>query len=99
MDGIPPILSSAQSALDSGFSLLNTAAAEVASSAATTGNSMPTSNIPGDDPIVDGMVDTFEARGEVRTGVALLNTFQRITDDLIEMSDPYPRYQHVDLYA
>jgi hypothetical protein len=99
MDGIPPILSSAQSALDSGFSRLNAAAAEVASSAATTGNSTPTSNIPGDDPIVDGMVDTFEARGEVQAGVALLHAFRSMTDDLMEMSDPYPRYQHIDLYA
>ena len=97
MDAIPSILSSARTVLQTGFSRLDKAAAQIAS--ATAGNSTDAPNQPGADPIVNGIVDTFQASGEVGAGVALLNTYQQMTNDLMEMSDPYPRYRHVDLYA
>ena len=79
--------------IGAGFARLDQAGGKIASAAR--GDSSTDGD--GGDPIVDGVVDTFQAREEVGAGVALMNTYQRMTDDLIEMSDPRPRY--VDLYA
>jgi hypothetical protein len=98
MDSIPSVLSSAQSVLNAGFSRLDTAAARVASYSASVANAQDPSSSDGD-PLVSAVVDTIQAREEVGSGVALMNTYQRMTDDLMEMSDPAPRYRHIDLYA
>ncbi|MGN6369759.1 MAG: hypothetical protein ACTHN5_15985 [Phycisphaerae bacterium] len=95
MSAIPSVLSSARTVLDAGFSKLDRAGAKIAS--AVTGQDGGSSN--GGDPIVSGVVDTFEAREDVGAGVALMNTYQRMSDDLIEMSDPRPRSRYIDLYA
>ena len=96
MSAIPSVLSSAQTVLSTGFSRLDKATAQIASST-TSDATDPTA--PAQDPMVNGIVDTFQARAEVDSGVALLHTFQQVTNDLMEMSDPYPRYRHIDLYA
>lgn len=98
MSSIPPVLSSAQTVLNAGFSRLDKAAAQVASYSASVG-SVQDQSPSGEDPLVSAAVDTIQAREEVGSGVALLNTYQRMTDDLMEMSDPSPRYRHIDLYA
>ncbi len=94
MSAIPSVLSSAQTVIGAGYARLDQAGAKIAS--AVKGDLSSDSD---GDPIVGGVVDTFQAREDVGAGVALLNTYQRMTDDLVEMSDPWPRSQHIDLYA
>jgi len=99
MSSIPSVLSSAQSVLDAGFTRLDKAAAKIASAGTASDTAGADATGSNQDPIVSGIVDTVQAREEVGSGVALLNTYQQMTNDLVEMSDPYPRYRHVDLYA
>ena len=94
MSAIPSVLSSAQTAIGVGFARLDQAGEKIAPAAR--GDS---TSDAGGDPIVDGVVDTFQAREDVGAGVALLNTYQRMSDDLIEMSDSRPRSRYLDLYA
>ena len=94
MSEIPSVLSSGQTVIGAGFARLDRAGARIAS--AVTGDGV--SDGAGGDPIVSGVVNTFEAGGG-GGGVALMNTYQRMTDDLIEMSDSRPRSRYLDLYA
>ncbi len=51
------------------------------------------------DPLLAGVAGEMQAREEVGAGVALLRTYQRTTDDLMQMSEPWPRNRYVDRYA
>ncbi len=90
MESIPSILGSAQQLLSNGFARLDQSAAQIVASAS------PSSPA---DSLLNGIIGMSQAHTEVDAGAALLRTYQRTADDLIQMSDPAPRYQHVDRYA
>jgi hypothetical protein len=87
MDSIPSVLSSAQSLITGGFSMLNRAAAQFA--ALTSEPTTPTLNAPTLDPLLGGLVDMLSARADVSAGVALLDASTRLNEQLIHVGEPY----------
>jgi hypothetical protein len=88
MDSLPPLSASAQSLLTTGFASLNRAAAQFAS--LTLPPAQPANPTrPAADPFLGGLLDLMSSREEVSAGIILLDTSARLSQDLLQVADPY----------